>query len=98
MFMSSANKILYTSLDCKATDHYKGMDELGVEVGVKESFKKKMVRSGLKWVGHVGRMGDEKGRETGEEDREHENCIKRDLERVGGEWRTTVTEREVGDC
>ena len=36
------------------------MDELTVEVGVKESFKKKLVRSGLRWAGHVERMGDDK--------------------------------------
>ena len=41
----------------KRTD--KRIDELRVEVGVKESFKKTLVRSGLNWVGHVGRMGDE---------------------------------------
>ncbi|KAK2178508.1 hypothetical protein NP493_541g02090 [Ridgeia piscesae] len=29
------------------------MDELIVEVGVKESVKKKLVRSGLIWPGHV---------------------------------------------
>ena len=31
-----------------------------MEVGVKESFKKKLVRSRLKRAGHVERMGDEK--------------------------------------
>ena len=36
------------------------MDELRVEVGVKESFKKKLVRSRLKWSGQAERMGDEK--------------------------------------
>ena len=36
------------------------MYELRVEVGVKESFKKKLVRSRLTWAGHVERMGDEK--------------------------------------
>ena len=34
--------------------------ELRVEVGVKESFKKKFVRSRLGWPGHVERMEDEK--------------------------------------
>ena len=34
------------------------MDELRVEVGVKESFKKKWVSSRLKWT--VERMGDKK--------------------------------------
>ena len=33
------------------------MDELKVEVGVKESFKKKLVR--LKWARYVKRIGDE---------------------------------------
>ena len=33
-----------------------------MEVGVKESFKKKLVRHRLKWAGHVERMGEsEKG-------------------------------------
>ena len=36
------------------------LDELRVEVGVKDSFKKKLVRNGLRWAGHVDRMGDEK--------------------------------------
>ena len=36
------------------------MDELRVEIGVKESFKTKLVRSRLKWAGHVERMGDGK--------------------------------------
>ena len=56
------------------------IDELTEEVGVKESFKKKLVRSRLKWAGHVERMGDEKlakradaqkvERKEGKEDRE----------------------------
>ena len=36
------------------------MNELRVEVGVKESFKKKLVRIRLKWASHVERMGYEK--------------------------------------
>ena len=36
------------------------MDELRLEAGVKERFKKKLVRSRLKRGGHVERMGDEK--------------------------------------
>ena len=36
------------------------MEELRVDVGVKESFKKKLVRSRLKWAGHVDRIEDEK--------------------------------------
>ena len=35
------------------------MDELRVEFGEKESFKKKLVRNRLKWTGHVESMGDE---------------------------------------
>ena len=36
------------------------MYKLSVEVGVKESFRKNLVRSRLKWARHVERMGDEK--------------------------------------
>ena len=36
------------------------IDVLRVVVGVKESFKKKLVRTRLKWAGQVERMGDEK--------------------------------------
>ena len=36
------------------------MDELKGEIGVKESFKRKLVRRRLKWAGHVERIGDEK--------------------------------------
>ena len=36
------------------------MDEVRVEAGVKESFKKKLVRSRLKRAGHVDRMDYEK--------------------------------------
>ena len=35
------------------------MDKLRVEDEVKEHFKKKLVRSRLKWTGHVERMRDE---------------------------------------
>ena len=35
-------------------------DKLRLEVGVKERFKKKSVRSSLIWASHVERMGDEK--------------------------------------
>ena len=54
------------------------MDELNMEVGVKESSKKKLDMSRLKLVKYVGRMGDEKlvkranaqkvGEKEGEED------------------------------
>ena len=36
------------------------MDELRVMVGVKDSFKKKLVSNRLTTAGHVERMGDEK--------------------------------------
>ena len=36
------------------------MDKLRVEVGVKESFMKKLVKGTLKCAGHVERVGDEK--------------------------------------
>ena len=32
------------------------MEELREEVGVKESLRRKLVRSRLKWAGHVERM------------------------------------------
>ena len=50
----------------------------------------------LKWASHVERMGDEKLAEIRcpEKARKTKNamggCVKRDLERVGGEWRTTA--------
>ena len=56
----------------------------------------------LKWAGHVEKMGDEKlpkrpdaqkvegkGRQ-GRLRMRWEDCVNRDLERVGGEWRTTA--------
>jgi len=36
------------------------MEELTIEVGEKRTFKKKLMRSSLKWAYHVERMGDEK--------------------------------------
>ena len=43
----------------KRADNRK-LDEIRVEVGVKESLKKKLVTRRLIWVGHVERIGDEK--------------------------------------
>ena len=72
-----------------------------VDVGAKESFKKKLV-SRLKWAGHGETMGNEKmvkrsdaqkveeNRRRGRPRMRWEDCVKRDLERVGGEWRTTA--------
>ena len=44
-----------------------GIGEVMMEVGVKESFKKKLVRSRVKWAGNVGRLGDETWKEEGKE-------------------------------
>ena len=65
------------------------MDEMKVEIGVKESFKRKLARS--TWAGHVDKMVDEKlSRQWrgngGEEDQNCDGaCIVCDLERVGEE-------------
>ena len=68
-----------------------------MEVGVKQSFKKQLVRSRLKWAGFVDRMGDENlakraDAQKVEEKRRRqrprmrwEDCVKRDLEKIGGE-------------
>ena len=80
------------------------MDEVRVEVGVKESFMKKLVNGTLKCAGHVERIEDEKRAEIRCQERRGENsrgrsrirwgdCVKRGLERVGGEWRTTAKNR-----
>ena len=83
------------------------MGELRVEVGVKERFKKKLVRSRLKWVGHAERMIDEKLAKSAESGRkrkwrekggdENGECDRkialRYQARVGGEWRTTTKGR-----
>ena len=73
------------------------MDELKVEVRVKDSFKMKPARSRLMWAGHVERMGDEKlakradaqkvecKRMRGRPRMRREVCVKTDLGRVGGE-------------
>ena len=67
-----------------------------MEVGLKESSKKKLVRS--TWAGHVERLLDDKlaeGRcseseeemETRKSEIAMEYCIKSDIERVGEEWK-----------
>ena len=68
----------------------------------KESINKKLVRSRLKWAGHVERMTGEKlsksfpesGAEIGgEKDRlQYEDCMETDLERMGEEWRIRATD------
>ena len=72
---------------------------------MKESFKKKLLRSRLKWSVHVERMGDDKlakrtdsqkvkgNRRRGRPRRRWEDCVKRGVESVGGEWRTTAKDR-----
>ena len=71
------------------------MEELKEDVGVKEIFRMKPVRSRLNWAGHVKQM--EGGRVTKRADTlrvcrnrrrrprlRWENCVKRDLVEVGG--------------
>ena len=74
------------------------LDELRVEVGMNESFKKTLMRSGLTWAGHLERMGDENcQREEEREERKTEiamgDWIKKDLEKVREEWRKRPTDR-----
>ena len=84
------------------------MDELGVEIVMKDSFKKKLVRRMLTRADHVERTEDKKlpkradarnvQGKGGEVDR---NCngglCKRDLERVGEEWRKEQQIEGIGD-
>ena len=73
-----------------------GKDELKVEVGMNENLKKKLVRSSLKWAGHRDEKIGEKVEGKRRRDRPRmrwEDCVKRDLERMGGEWRTTAKDR-----
>ena len=72
------------------------MEELKEDVGVKESFWMKPVRSRLNWAGHVKRMegglvtkGVDALRVSCKQRRRRprlrwENCVKRDLVEVGG--------------
>ena len=73
---------------------------------MKESFTWKLVRSLLRWAGHVERM--ERLRLTkiadalGVEGRRRrgmrwEDCVERDLVGLGGEWRTKARDRGSGD-
>ena len=65
-------------------------------------FKKKLMRGRFKWAVHVKRVVDEKPTKRSDAQKVEgkwrrgrprmrwEDCVKRDLERVGGEWRTTA--------
>ena len=83
-------------------------NDLRVDVGVKEGFKKKLVRSGLKWAGLVKKweMKNCQSADAQKVDIKRrrgrpikrmrwEDCVKRDLESVGGEWRTTAKDRRI---
>ena len=84
------------------------MEELREEVGVKESLRRKLVRSWLKWTEHMDGIEGEwlrltkradmlrvKGRRRrGRPQRRWEDCVKTYL---GGEWRTTAWDRGSGD-
>ena len=56
--VSSENNWVRRIMGIKRADKIT-MDELRVEVGVKETFIKVLVRSMLKWVGHAERPGDD---------------------------------------
>ena len=87
------------------------MQELRDEVGAKESLRRKLVRSWLKWVEHMERMEGERLRLTKRVDmlrvkgrrrrgrlrRRWEDCVKIDLMGLGGEWRTTARDRGSGN-
>ena len=79
-------------LDKKNRGSKRRMDELRVEVGVKECFKKKLVRCRLKWTKHVERMGGGIGKETrcpesGRKRRQGRECDGRNgLREIWKEW------------
>ena len=76
------------------------MEGLREEAGVKERFRRKLVRSQLKWAGHVGRMEGERLTKEADELRVEgkrrrgrprlrwEDCVKRYFVGVGGASRT----------
>ena len=75
---------------------------------MKESFRRKLVKSQLKWAGHVERMEGERlmkradalrvegRRRRGRQRLRWEDCVKRDLVGVGGEWRMRVRDSGNG--
>ena len=69
-------------------------------------FNKKLVTSRFTWAGHVKRMEYEKlakradakkveGKEARKSELETWDCIKKEIERVGEEWRKI---QGIGDC
>ena len=81
------------------------MEKLREEVGVKESRTRKLVRSQLRRSGHVERMegvrltkradalGVEGRRRRGRPRLRWEDCVKRGVVGVGGEWRKRARDR-----
>ena len=80
------------------------MEELREEVGVRENLTRKLVRSRLKWGGHVERMEGvlmskanvlkvEDRRRRGRPGLRWEDCLTRDLVGVGGKWRMRARDR-----
>ena len=74
------------------------MEELREEVCMRDSLTRKLVRSQLKWAGHVERVEGVRltksadairveGRRRERPRLRWEDCIKKDLVGVGGEWR-----------
>ena len=77
------------------------MVELREETGVQRSLTERLVRSRLKWAGHVERMADDRLPKRAAELREQsrrrrgrprlrwEDCVKRDVKNTGdeGDWK-----------
>ena len=64
------------------------MEDLREEVGVKDSYRRKLVRSWVKWAGHMERMEGERSTKRVEGRRKRgrlrwEDCVKRDLVGLG---------------
>ena len=83
------------------------MDKLRMDIGAKDSFKKKLVRSRLKWAGHVERKGDEKlakgadaQKVKGKEDKEGRECdgrtVLREIQKDGEE--NGEDQQQIKDC
>ena len=79
---------------------YPGIHIYGLET-MTDSFKKKLVRSRLRWAGSIEKW-EMKNRQREQMPikwrkkqarKSEEDCVKRDLEKLGGEWRTTAKDR-----